>query len=117
MPLSEREQQILDEMEADLRGDVTASSTSTSSRPRERLAGLKVGVLLVLVGVVMLVGFFASSNIFIGVAAFAVMVLGIVLGASSLRTEMTRGGNLSDRVTGMVAGWERSLRSRYRNED
>ena len=117
MPLSEREQQILDELEADLRGDAASSPAAASSRPRERFAGLKIGVLLVLVGVVMLVGFFASGNILVGVAAFALMVLGIVLGASSVRAEMTRGGDLAERVTGMVTGWERSLRSRYRNED
>lgn len=116
MPLSEREQQILDDLERDLKGDRSASAPK-SSRPRERFAGLKIGILLVLVGVVMLVWFFASRSIVVGVASFAMMVVGIVLGASSVRAEMGDRRDLGRRVTGIVTGWERSLRQRDRDDD
>ncbi|MBW3595288.1 MAG: DUF3040 domain-containing protein, partial [Actinobacteria bacterium] len=77
MPLSEREQQILDQLEKDLRGDPASSSHSTSRRSGERFGGLKLGILLVLVGIVMLVWFFVSSLLIAGVASFAAMVGGI----------------------------------------
>jgi uncharacterized membrane protein HdeD (DUF308 family) len=110
-PLSEREQQILDELEKELKGRPAAAGKSTGG---ERYRGLKLGVVLFVAGIVLLVWFFASGFILAGVGAFAAMVAGIVLGASSIRTELSRGGNASERIARTVGGWDDAIRRRYR---
>jgi hypothetical protein len=116
MPLSEREQQILDQLEKDLHGDGASSSTSAPSKD-ERFGGLKVGIVLFVAGIMLLVWFFVSGLIIVGVASFASMVAGMVLGASSIRSEMASGGSPGERVARAVGGWEETLRRRYRDRD
>lgn len=116
MPLSEREQQILDELEKELRGE-RRSGPGDRAGSGERLLGLKVGVLLVVMGVMLLVWFFVSGFLLVGVVAFAAMVAGVVLGASSIRSEVGRGPGPGVRIARIVGDWERSLRRRDRNED
>ncbi len=116
MPLSEREQQILDELEKELRGERATSSRQRSRGSVERLRGLKLGVVLVVLGVVMLVLFFASRSLMAGVFSFAAMVGGIVLAASSIRSDLRREG-ARDRIVSAVGRWEQSLRRRYRDEE
>ena len=118
-PLSEREQQILDQLEKELHSD-GVSSTPGAERPErsgERLLGLKLGILVFVTGIVLLVWFFASGLLIAGVAAFAAMVGGIVMGASSLRAEIGRGSGPGERIARAVGGWEQTLRHRYRNRD
>jgi len=117
MPLSEREQQILDELERELTGAPPSSSARASSRASQRFRGLKVGAFLIVLGVVMLVWFFTKPFLLVGVAAFALMVGGIVLGAASIRAEMGRGVAPGRRIADLVGGWERSLRRRDRDND
>ena len=116
MPLSEREQQILDELERELTGARRPDPATSGSKQRERFLGLKIGVLLIVVGVVMLMWFFTNPFLLLGVAAFALMVGGIVLGASSVRSEV---GHRSPgrRISDLVGGWERSIRRRDQDED
>jgi len=109
MPLSEREQQILDELERELTGGRRPAS-SAAPGSREPFLGLKAGVLLIVLGVLMLVWFFANPFLLVGVAAFGLMVAGIVLGASSIRSRIGRSGPPARRVADLVGGWERRLR-------
>ena len=118
-PLSEREQQILDELEKELRSDGVSSrpGRERAEGSGERLLGLKLGILLFLTGIVLLVWFFASGLLIAGVAAFAAMVGGIVLGASSMRAEIGRGSRPGERIARAVGAWEQTLRDRYRDRD
>ena len=117
MPLSEREQQILDQLERDLTNEGGRSPSPSESRSGERFRGLKLGIVLFVAGILLLVWFFASGLLVAGVAAFAAMVGGIVLGASSIRAEIGRGGGPSERVARAVGDWERNLRRRYGERD
>ena len=110
MPLSEREQQILDELEKDLGGE----RRSHEPTGRERFGGLKLGIVLFVAGVLLLVWFFVSGLILAGVASFACMVGGIVLGASSIRSELGQSGSPGERVASVLEGWDDALRRRYR---
>lgn len=116
MPLSEREQQILDQLENDLRaGGVSGPKQSTPEG--ERFRGLKLGIVVFVGGILLLVWFFASRLLLAGVASFAVMVTGIVLGASSIRASVGGGGNAGERIARAVGGWEEALKKRYRDRD
>ena len=116
MPLSEREQQILDELEKELRGGGVSGSTRPASSG-ERLRGLKLGVVVFVVGILLLVWFFASGLLLAGVASFAAMVTGIVMGASSIRAAAGGGDGPGERIARAVGGWEQALRRRYRDRD
>ena len=118
-PLSEREQQILDELEKELHSDGVSDRPGRESEERsgERLLGLKLGILVFVTGIVLLVWFFASGFLVAGVAAFAAMVGGIVMGASSMRAEIARGSKPGERIARAVGGWEQTLRDRYRDRD
>ncbi len=107
MPLSEREQQILDELEKELHGTRSAGDT-------ERFRGLKIGILVFVAGIVLLVWFFASGLVAVGVASFTAMVTGVFLGASSVRAEVGRSGSASDRIARTFGSWDEALRRRYR---
>ena len=116
MPLSEREQQILDQLENDLRaGGVSTPKQSTPEG--ERFRGLKLGVVVFVAGILLLVWFFASGLLLAGVASFAAMVTGIVLGASSIRAAVGGGDNPGERIARAVGGWEQALKKRYRDRD
>ena len=75
---------------------------------------MKLGIVLFVAGIVLLVWFFASGFILAGVGAFAAMVGGIVLGASSVRSEISGEGSASERIARTVSGWDDALRRRYR---
>lgn len=115
MPLSEREQQILDQLEQELRGGPSGSKQAAPEG--ERYRGLKLGIVVFVAGILLLVWFFASGLLVAGVASFTAMVAGIVMGASSIRASMGRGGGPGERIARAVGGWERSLRERYRDRD
>jgi len=117
MPLSEREQQILDELEKELSGDRRVSSRTAAGGGTDRFRGLKLGVVLIVLGVMMLVWFFASGLLIPGVVAFAAMVGGIVLGASSIRSEVGGGEGAGERIARAVGDWEQSVRRRVRGDD
>jgi hypothetical protein len=116
MPLSEREQQILDELERELRGG-TPSSPERPTADGERLKGLKLGIVVFVAGMLLLVWFFVSGLLIAGVASFAAMVTGIVMGASSLRASAGSGGGPGERIARAVGGWEQALKNRYRDRE
>ena len=116
MPLSDREQQILSDIEARLRADDpklarTVSTTTVSSQIRRRIR-LAVGGFI---GGFVLMLFFAVS-IWFGLAGFAVMLTSAVYGGNMLKRlgqdqdEQHLGGQLR-------GGFDRYLQDRRRPED
>ena len=90
MPLSDREQQILKEIERDLIADGTRLDDSVKPPTRSR-DQLRLGVLIFVVGIVCLVLFFVTSAILLGIAAFGAMVGGLVLIGAGAREAAARG--------------------------
>lgn len=84
MSLSDREQQILDDIEARLRADDPKLAKQVGRTPAasvghaRRRYRMSVGVFAV--GFLLLLGVVPAQNIWFGVAGFAVMLLGAVYG-------------------------------------
>ena len=117
MPLSDREQQILAEMERNLYEEDPefAARPSGDKPPGTDQRGVKIGVALFLVGVAALIFFFSSQSIFVGVVAFAAMVAGIVILGSSLRSIFTNPeGGEPGRASRAIGDFEERLRQRYK---
>jgi Na+/H+ antiporter NhaD/arsenite permease-like protein len=113
MPLSEREQQILAEIEKDL-GTEDPAFARKEREPAPEARGAKLGIVVIFTGILLLIGFFVSQLLLVGVAAFAAMVGGIVMIASSLRTVIRRGDGGRDRIQRMMTNWETRFRDRYK---
>ena len=113
MPLSEREQQILAEIEKDLNTEDPGFARKERD-PAPEARGAKLGIVVIFTGVLLLIGFFVSQLLIIGVAAFAAMVGGTVMIASSLRSVIRDGDGGRDRVQRTMANWEARLRDRYK---
>jgi hypothetical protein len=120
VPLSEHEQRILDDIEKSLytedprfARDVRNSSPAMPERRRVRS-----GIAIFLLGLGLLVTFFATGSIVLGVVAFGVMVGGIVLVAGSLKGSLAPRRPprraLNERLSQTARGWEDKLRQRYR---
>lgn len=81
MGLSEREQQLLDDMERRLyqsEADVMQTPASGSGR-RFNLRSLVLGILIVLAGVGLLIGGVAAQQLWLGLIGFVAMLGGAVL--------------------------------------
>jgi hypothetical protein len=122
VPLSEREQQILDQIEKDLYQEDPGFAREVRKRsPRSKdIARARLGAGLFLLGLVTLFVFFYSSAVFVGVIAFGAMVGGIVLLAGSARgvAAARRGENPSakERAAHAFSRWEDGLKKRYRKD-
>jgi Flp pilus assembly protein TadB len=116
VPLSEREQKILEEIERDLYredpGFARNVRTRASSIPRATRT--RLGVLLFLAGLASLFVFFANRWLFLGVIAFVAMVAGVVLVAGSLRS--TEDDRSRERMATVVQRWEQRFRQRYKGK-
>lgn len=113
MPLSEHEQKILQEIEKNLYSeDPRFAHGRRSSRNRSKL-----GAIVFVVGFVILIGFFISRSLLVGVAAFGAMVAGIVLLAGSLPELIPSAGSQRDRLTGAFSRLEKRLRERYKKPE
>jgi hypothetical protein len=114
VPLSEREQKILEEIERDLyredpgfaRGRRTGPRLPTATRAR-------LGVVLFAAGLVSLFAFFAKQWLALGVIAFGAMVAGVVLIAGSVRT-IAGEAQPRERVSALFKRWEDRFRQRYK---
>jgi Protein of unknown function (DUF3040) len=117
VPLSDREQRILEEIEKNLYGE-DASGARLRRGPLSRSSKLKLGAALVVVGFGLLIAFFISRSLFLGVLAFGAMVGGIVLVAGSIRGGgaglMSSGEGPRDRLFGALQSWEERVRRRYK---
>ena len=81
MGLSEREQQLLDEMERRLyqsEADVMQTPAAGTGR-RFNLRSLVLGILILLVGVGVLIAGVAAQQLWLGLIGFAAMLGGVVL--------------------------------------
>lgn len=118
MPLSDREQQILAEMERNLHEedpDLARGAVRTEQTVVHDTRGIKVGVAIFLVGIAALIVFFTSQMVVAGVVAFGAMVGGIVLAGSSIRSVIARSSEASKASgTGFFERYEEHIRRRYR---
>jgi hypothetical protein len=114
VPLSEREQKILEEIERDLyREDPTFARgvrRSRSGLPKATRA--RLGALLFAGGLCTLFVFFANQWLILGVVAFGAMVTGVVLLAGSLRTPEGSSREPRDRLSELLKRWEERIRRR-----
>jgi hypothetical protein len=84
MALSEHEQRLLEEMERNLRDDPKFASRVREVGTTNQSSGkLVAGVLLLLAGIAMLVLSVILKVAFFGVAAFLVMVIGLVVASQN----------------------------------
>lgn len=119
MPLSEREQRILEEIEKNLHEEDPAfARTVRQQTPQiDEVRRIKIGIAVFVVGFAVLISFFFSGAVGVGVLAFGLMVTGIVLTAGALRVlamERRPGQQSRERLARRIGGWEERLRQRYR---
>ena len=124
MPLSDSEQRILEEIEKNLYADDPAFARGVKRKaPRfAELRRLRLGILTLLSGIGLLLWFFFSPNLILGVLAFGAMVAGIVFAMRSLWGIAVSGrgrGRRSrpsprERMTSTAKEWEEKFRNRYK---
>ena len=118
MPLSDREQQILAEMEKNLIDEdpsFAQGKLQVEAPERADTRGIKLGAFIFILGIACLVGFFYSQLVIVGVLAFGAMVGGIVVAGSSLRDLFTSDNDgTQGRAGRAMADLEEKLRQRYR---
>lgn len=120
MPLSEREQRILEEIEKGLvKEDPSLAREIRRDAPsmKDRRT-VKAGAALFGVGFAILIGFFITGHVLVGVAAFGTMVAGIVMAAGSLRGSVVPrrppSPSLRDRLESSMKDAESKLKDRYK---
>lgn len=112
MPLSDREQQILSDIESRLREEDpkfarTVSTADVSSGARR---AIKIAMVGLVVGFIMLLATVPAGSVILGVAGFVVMLAAVVLGGTQLkRLGAEGGGDLSGQLRG---GLQRYLGAR-----
>jgi hypothetical protein len=120
VPLSEREQKILEEIEKNLYEEDPKFAHGVRRRtPKmDEFRRVKLGALLFACGFALLIGFFISRTVLVGVAAFGAMVGGIVMVAGALKdfagSRKMGPGAQRERITGLFQQWEQRLRKRYK---
>ena len=123
MPLSEREKQILEDIEKNLYTEDPGFARDIRQPWWHKVRQVKMGALLFVVGLALLLGFFATQSVIVGVLAFSAMVGGIVL-MSMATGDIARDqirmqkATMSDRLAGSLRSrwdsWEQKFRSRYK---
>ncbi len=117
MPLTEREKRILQEIERNLHAEDPGLAQRARS-PRVRyLRQLKLGVGAFVLGLVILLLFFVTTNPLVGLGAFAAMVTGVVLMAGAttrIASDEIERLQPRERALGAFRRWETFLRDRYR---
>lgn len=115
VPLSEREQQILDEIEQHLRQEDPRFARSGEGAGT---SGVKTGVVLFIAGFASLIAFFVSQILLIGVVAFAAMVAGIVLVTGGIHSMIVgrkrRNPSIRARARAAITRFEQRVRARYK---
>jgi hypothetical protein len=120
VPLSEREQKILEEIEKNLYEEDPRFAHGVRRRtPKmDEVRRVKLGAVLFLCGFAMLIGFFLSGSLLVGVGAFGAMVGGIVMVAGAMReftgARRIGSGEQRERISGVFRQWEERLRNRYK---
>jgi hypothetical protein len=116
MPLSEREQRILEEIERNLYDEDPGFARGVRQRAPHltRSGRLRLGALLFVAGFAILIGFFIFAKPLVGVVAFVAMVSGIVLVTGSLGGTGLGRAERRRRVGRYLEGWEERIRRRYK---
>ena len=117
MPLSDREQQILQQIEKGLLTEDPELATFDVEDRSSAGRRIKLGALLFIVGIGFLVAFFATSWLIFGLASFVAMVGGIVLIAAAVKDLASQGFRDFGARRGwsdIIGDWEGKLRDRYR---
>ena len=119
VPLSEREQRILDEMEKSLYQEDPAFARESS--PRRSSGGLHTarrGLLMFVAGLLVLFAFFMTKQVWIGALAFGSMVWGIVVLAGSVRGAAPSPRrtflDVGERLGRAASEFEQRLKERYK---
>lgn len=123
MPLTEREKQILEDIEKNLYTEDPGFARDIRQPWWHKVRQVKFGAGLFLVGLALLLGFFVTRSVIVGVLAFSAMVGGIML-MSTATGDIARDQirmhqlTMSDRLTGSLrsrwTSWEQKFRSRYK---
>ena len=114
MPLSDREQKILEEIEKNLHDEDPRFARDVGSPRTSHTGNIRNGVILFLLGLGLLIAFFVSGMLIVGVLAFGAMVGGIVLAASALPGLASSQRAQKDRMSQAFSQWEQRIRERYR---
>jgi hypothetical protein len=120
VPLSDREQKILQEIEKNLYDEDPRFARDVRRQvPRmNEMRRTKLGAAVFVLGFVVLLAFFMSRSLIVGVVAFGAMVAGIVLISGSIRgIGPPSGGGVAGRRSRLVhkfEEWEARLRKRYK---
>jgi Protein of unknown function (DUF3040) len=119
VPLSEREQQILEEIEKSLRSEDPQLARKVRSGRGSSTRGLRIGLLVLAAGIASLLTFFFTGHLLWGVLAFGGMVGGIVLVAGAFRTPLSVRASQTprDRLEQRLRDWEERIRKRYKRQD
>lgn len=123
MNLTEREKQILRDIEKNLYSEDPTFARGIRQPWWHKVRQVKFGGLLFVVGLALLLGFFMTQNVILGVLSFAAMVGGIVA-MSTATGDIARDqirmhkDAMTDRVAGnvrsRVISWQDKFRSRYK---
>ena len=127
MPLTEREKQILDEIEANLHSEDPSFTRGINQPWWRNVRRVKLGAVLAGVGLITLFLGFAFNDwlVLLGVAAFVLMVLGIVLMSGATHDiardrlrmhKVTTADPIANSVRSKLASWDERLRDRYRRK-
>jgi Protein of unknown function (DUF3040) len=114
VPLSDREEKILEEIEKNLHEEDPRFAREVGSRRTSHTGNIRNGVILFIVGLGLLIAFFLSGMVLVGVVAFGAMVAGIVLAAGALSGLATSHRAQRDRMSQAFSQWEQRIRERYR---
>lgn len=120
MPLSEHEQRILEEIEKNLYQEDPGFARDVRRRAplMDEVRRVKLGIFVFVCGFALLIGFFVSTSVLVGVGAFVAMVAGIVLVAGGMKSLAAgRRGSARpgrDRLDALMQRWEQKLRRRYK---
>lgn len=116
-PLSERERKILEEIERDFYDEEQLFARDEPTR-EPRVRRFRTGIGVFVLGLLLLIAFFATRTLVLGLGAFGAMVAGIVLLASPVsalvsdttNTARRRGRTLKE----SLSRWETTVRGRAR---
>ncbi|MEA2477642.1 MAG: hypothetical protein QOC87_1841 [Actinomycetota bacterium] len=120
VPLSEREERILEEIEKSLRHDDPEFARDVTRRAphMDQVRKVRVGIALFVSGIVLLIAFFVSQSVIVGLFAFGAMVAGIVTLVGALHVLVTErrpsSNNRRERLQRAFDDWEARLKQRYK---
>ncbi len=114
MPLSDREQRILEEIERNLHEEDPRLARNVGGAREVHTNRIKLGILIFIIGFALLIGFFASGLLLVGVLSFGVMVAGLIMVAGALGSLASSTRDRQDKMGDVFSRWEQRLRERYK---